>query len=71
LHQRAHGVHHLETRLGVSAPAQASAEYQPIELPVTATTTSTLRFDRQEIAQRRGIDQPAGIVAPRVARQTE
>ena len=37
LHQRAHGIGDLEACFRRNAPAQTSAEYQPIELPATAT----------------------------------
>jgi hypothetical protein len=36
---------------GVSAPAQASAEYQPIELPVTATSSMPFRLRRSPSVQ--------------------
>ena len=48
LRQRSHCIDYLEARLRREPPAQASAEYQPIELPVTAThSTASLSIDRK------------------------
>ena len=35
---------------GASAPAQARAEYQPMELPVTATTSILSRLSAKAVA---------------------
>ncbi len=51
--------------IGDSAPAQARAVYQPIELPVTATMSTS--WMARKSRQGGGIDQRAGIVAAAVA----
>jgi hypothetical protein len=55
----------------LTAPAQASAVYQPIELPVTAATSKRVAVDGEEIGVGGGEDERRGDVAARVQGRAE